>query len=285
MTQRFSKLLSGSKTFRPGDRNRTQSHRFAFTLVELLVVIAIIAIIAAMLLPALASAKQRALRIQCLNNERQLAEIWMLYQADNDEWLANNGICDPASPANKMWVQGTFVQPAANTNSAYIMDPNYAQFANYLKSARVYVCPTDRQTVVVNGVSWPKQRSYAMNAYVGWKGNWETRLSSNFTIFQRYSRISSRMPSGTFLFQDVNPDSICWPFFGVQMQTDSFFNFPNSSHSHGGIISYTDGHAEYHRWKDPRTIHPHSFNYHLHSDASPTNTDLAWLRARTSVAK
>lgn len=285
MTQRLPKLPFGSKAFRPGDRNRAEPYRFAFTLVELLVVIAIIVILAAMLLPALASAKQRAMRIQCLNNERQLAVTWMLYQTDNDEWLANNGICDPASTANKMWVQGIFVQPAANTNNAYIMDPNYAQFANYLKSARVYVCPTDRQTVVVNGVSWPKQRSYSLNAYLGWKGNWESRLSSAFTIFQRYSRISSRMPAGTFLFQDVNPDSICWPYFGVQMQIDTFFNFPNSSHSHGGVISYSDAHAEYHRWKDPRTIYPHSPNYHQHADASPANTDIAWMRERTTVLK
>ena len=282
MTQRLSKPLFGFKSFRW--ENRNSEVPFAFTLIELLVVVAIISILASLLLPALASGKQKAKRIQCINNHHQLAMTWMLYTTDSDDWLASNGICNPESTANKLWVQGAFVHTVANTNTDYMMNPQYAQFANYLKSPKVYLCPTDRDTVKVNNAVYPKFRSYSMNAYLGWKGTWEPRLSSNYKIFTTFGRMNNAvMPKGMFLFQDVNPDSICWPFFGVQMDTDLFFNFPGSSHSRGTVMSFADTHVEWHRWQDARTIFPNSPNYHTHSDASPGNADLAWMRDRTTV--
>jgi hypothetical protein len=87
------------------------------------------------------------------------------------------------------------------------------------------------------------------------------------------------------LFTDVNPDSICWPYFGVQMKQDVFLLFPGKSHNAGGVVSFIDGHAEYHRWRDQRTIIAKSSNYHNHHDASPGNLDLAWLRERATVHK
>ena len=285
MTQRFTKPLLRFKIFRRENRSRTTLSSSAFTLVELLVVIAIIAILAAMLLPALASGKVRAKRIQCLNNQRQLAVSWVLYSGDNDDWLVSNGICDPESPANKLWVQGAFVHTAANTNVDYLLNPQYALFANYIKSRNVYLCPTDRDTVKVNNVIYPKLRSYALNAYVGWKGSWESRLSSSYVTFLKYGTLSSKMPQGLFTFMDVQPDSICWPFFGVQMQSDTYFNWPGASHSRGTEVSYADGHVEWHRWLDSRTLRPNSSNYHMHNDSVPGNVDLAWIRQRTTVPK
>jgi prepilin-type processing-associated H-X9-DG protein len=67
------------------------------------------------------------------------------------------------------------------------------------------------------------------------------------------------------------------------MDQDSFFNFPNSSHNRGGVISYADGHVERHRWQDPRTITAFSFDYHRHDEPSAENVDLIWLRQRTTV--
>ena len=93
------------------------------------------------------------------------------------------------------------------------------------------------------------------------------------------------MPAGVFLFQDVQPDSICWPYFGVRMDKESFFNFPNSSHNRGGVISFADGHVEHHRWSDQRTITASSNRYHDHDDVSVYNADLTWIKQRTSVRK
>jgi prepilin-type N-terminal cleavage/methylation domain-containing protein len=285
MTRRFTKPLLWFKTFRPEPRSRIVLSTSGFTLVELLVVIAIIAILVTMLLPALAQGKQRAKRIQCLNNQREMAMTWILYAGDNNDSLASNGQCNPESTAHPLWVQGAFVHTGANTNIDYMLNPQYAQFANYIKSGSTYVCPTDRDTVKVNNVMYPKLRSYALNAYLGWTGTWDSRLSSSYTVYQKYNRVSAKMPQGTFLFMDVQPDSICWPYFGVEMQSDIFFNFPGASHSGGAVVSYADDHVEWHRWQDSRTINPRSANYHAHNDASSRNVDIAWMRVRTTVLK
>jgi prepilin-type N-terminal cleavage/methylation domain-containing protein/prepilin-type processing-associated H-X9-DG protein len=266
--------------------------RQGFTLIELLVVIAIIALLAALLLPALARAKVAAKKVQCINNQRQLAEAWMMYAGDNSDLVPANGEIYPPSTTVKLWVQGAFYYPESNTNSNYILDPKYALFANYIKTTKIYLCPTDRSTVILSGRPYPKLRSYSLNVYLGWVGEWDNRLGPMdsrglplYKIFKKHSELVAAMPGGVFLFQDVNPNSICWPFFGVQMSLDYFFNWPNSSHNRGGVVSFADGHVDYHRWRDQRTIAAYSADYHAHKDYSPNNADLVWLRERTTVHK
>ena len=263
-------------------RSRPDRNACAFTLLELLVVVAIIAILAALLLPAVARAKAHGKKVGCINNQRQLALAWLLYTSDNTELIPANGLNDSPDQNRKLWVQGNFFNPDSSRTNIYMMDPRYALFANYIKTPSTYVCPTDKPTVKVSGVEYPKLRSYAMNVYVGWTGAWDSRLPSvGFKIFRKHSDMPR--PTNIFLFQDVNPESICWPYFGVYMNSDEFFNFPNSSHLKRGIISFADGHVEMRRWADQRTITAFSSDYHSHREPSYQNKDLAWMRERTSV--
>jgi prepilin-type N-terminal cleavage/methylation domain-containing protein len=262
----------------------------AFTLIELLVVIAIVAILASLLLPALGKAKQQAHRIKCLGNLRQLGVTWVLYSGDNNEALVANGAQRPAAGnRDKLWVMGDYHSfPQAFTNVAYLTDPRYAAFAPYLGTKEIYKCPSDRTTMVLSrGRPVPQVRSYSLNVYLGGNASVEGHFSPRYRAFRKSTDIAA--PSSTFAFQDVTPQNLCTAAFIVLMPgraNDEFFHFPAVHHNRGGVLAFADGHAESHRWRDPRTVRTAALGVKIgHNLRSPNNADLAWIKDRTTVLK
>ncbi len=263
------------------------AHRSGFTLIELLVVIAIIAILASLLLPALARAKDQARRIHCVNNQKQLMVTCNLYSSDNREMLPPNGAGQPKASGPYMWVLGdNHNYIPAFWDIRYLVDPQYALFAPYLKASGVYKCAADKSTIKVSGQDQPKIRSYAMNCYMGSPaGGIEEpfRMLMGYHLYIKSSDFGSTTPAVRFLFSDVNPANICSPAFGVNMEQDIFFHYPSSLHGGVGVLVFADGHAEGHKWMDARTRTNAPAGQIIHHDvASPGNQDLKWLRERTT---
>ena len=252
-----------------------------FTLIELLVVIAIIAILAGMLLPALGRAKAKAHAIACLGNGRQMMLAWRLYVDDNRDKV-------PQSYGPQEWVDGDLDFTSKPENWDINRNITKSVLWPYCgNAAGIWKCPGDKSAVVVSGVSRPRVRSIAMNAWFD-----STDVAgfgpAGFRIYKKLGDVMDPGPSMTWLFLDEREDSINDGEMVVGMwgypdrpQEWKIVDYPASYHAGAGGLSFVDGHSETRKWLDPRTTPPLSKALSLNV-SSPNNKDVFWLMERST---
>jgi prepilin-type processing-associated H-X9-DG protein/prepilin-type N-terminal cleavage/methylation domain-containing protein len=266
--------VSGNPTSAGADPRRAE----AFSLIELLVVIGIIALLAALLLPALASSKRRAQALTCANNQKQLTVAWMLYADDNADLLVNNHGVPETLARRQTWANNVedWLASDDNTNLTYLSDSKLGPYAN--RATRIYKCPSDVEPAP-NG---PRIRSMSMNAMVGNPGELTNRFNPQYVQFLKRGDILN--PSGVFVFLDEHTDTINDGFFVNVLDDYAWGNLPASYHDGGANFSFADGHFEFHRWVVPGTVRPVGHARIAIFPAAP-RTDFEWLKARTSVKR
>lgn len=283
----------------PCDRARGHG---GFTLIELLVVVAIIVILAGLLLPALGAAKTKAKAISCLNNERQLGLACQVYADEsNDRFPYNLGAAE---------IRQTVAQKAFLDWSSTVMDweianpddPTTSDNTNTVRLTRggigpytsrspgIYRCPSDNVLSDLQAqAGWQRRvRSISMNAMIGDAGVFSlggaNTNNPDYTQFFKVGQVPA--PSKIFVFIEEHPDSINDGYFLNQPKSLGWFDLPASYHNGAVNLSFTDGHAETHRWLLASTKRPARPGgaRPLPSALAPSDRgDFQWLMERTTV--
>jgi prepilin-type N-terminal cleavage/methylation domain-containing protein len=280
-----------------GSRSRTGR---GFTLIELLVVIAIIAILAAMLLPALSRAKLKAHAAHCMNNGKQLILAWRMYSDDNRDRLLGCNSNDPNrpdcivdAPSDVCWLD--FSSKAGNWDPRVTITPGL-MFPYTGKNAAIFKCPGDRSAVRVGTELRPRVRSMSMSQVFSKGGEWLDRTyNPSQTVWRTYDKLSAVVnPAKTWVFVDEHPDSMNGLGFANactgadNASTAQIIDFPANFHCGACGFAFSDGHSEIHTWRGSKIRNApvtYTGTLPLNVPAGDSWVDVRWMAENTTARR
>jgi prepilin-type N-terminal cleavage/methylation domain-containing protein/prepilin-type processing-associated H-X9-DG protein len=290
MIDKPSRVLGGERHDRDG-----------FTLMELLVVIFVIALLAALLAPAMASSGMDSAAAKCMSNFRQVSAAWQMYANENMGVFAYNTQGEPNE--DFAWIAGGWLNYEGSPDDTDLQDllGPHAQIAPYIKTAALFKCPTD-MSLSFGTTGAPRIRSYSMSQAIGYglngqpvgQGQWLPSVYAGgpWQCYFKESDLGRPAPSKLWLLVDENPDSINDAAFAFEMPSGSggsdtgWIDIATKLHGNACGFGFVDGHAEIHQWMNPQglpntTYQPPGTSSSV--SAISGNTDVWWVAARTSA--